>query len=68
MPSTMTELAKYYTEELINEVIDGLPYELYLWLPQAFGTAVARLMELSKKNVRASFATTAATLALISLS
>lgn len=47
-------------EDLTTANIDGLDYELYIWLSNAFGEAINQLQDLTKKNVRSSFSTTAA--------
>lgn len=46
-------------DDLNDEMLDSLDYELYIWLSNAYGEAIAELQKLTKKNVQTSFVSNA---------
>jgi len=57
---TAAGLALDDPDDLTDEQLDALDYEVYLWLSTAYGHAVNELQALTKKNVRSSLGITEA--------
>ena len=57
---TAEGLALDSADDLTDENLDALPYQLYVWLSNAYGHAIGELQRIAKKNVSCSFDSTAA--------